>query len=39
MRRLDFIKKRLREKKVRQAYTSTMLMNQYLNTIEYLQNK
>ena len=38
MKRLDFINKRLREK-MRQGHTSTMLMKQCLNTIEYLQNK
>ena len=38
MKRLDFINRRLREK-MRQRHTSTMLMKQCLNTIEYLQNK
>ena len=38
MKRLEFINKRLREK-MRQGHTSTMLMKQWLNTIEYLQNK
>ena len=38
IKRLDFINKRLREK-MRQRYTSTMLMKQCLNTIEYLRNK
>ena len=39
MKPLDFINKNLREKKIRQGHTSTMLMKQSLNTIEYLQNK
>ena len=38
MKRLDFINKRLREK-MRQGHTSTMLMKQCLNAINYLQNK
>ena len=38
MKRLDFINKRLREKK-RQGHISTMLMKQCLSTIDYLQNK
>ena len=38
MKRLDFISKRLREK-MRQRHTSTMLMQQCLNTIESLQKK
>ena len=33
MKRLDFINRRLREKKMRKRHTSTMLMKQYLNTI------
>ena len=32
MKHLDFINKRLREKKMRQMHTSTMLMKQCLNT-------
>ena len=39
MKHLDFINKRLREKKMMQRHTSTMLMKQCLNTIAYLQNK
>ena len=39
MKRLGFINKRLRQKKMRQGHASTMLMRQCLNTIEYLQNK
>ena len=39
MKRLDFINKRLHEKKMRQGHTSTMLMKQCLSTIEYLQSK
>ena len=38
MKRLDFINKRLREK-MRQGHSSTTLMKQCLNAIEYLQNK
>ena len=41
MKRLDFINKKLREKKkkMKQGHISTMLMKQSLSTIEYLQNK
>ena len=39
MKRLDFINKRLREKKPKQMHTSIMFMKQYLNTIAYLQKK
>ena len=39
MKRLDFINKRLREKKMKQEHTSTMLMKQCLRTIEYLRNR
>ena len=39
MKRLDFINKRLRERKMRQRQTSTMLMKQFLNTIAYLQKR
>ena len=39
MKRLDFINKRPHAKKMRQGHTSTMLMRQCLNNIEYLQNK
>ena len=39
MKRLDFINKRLHEKKMKQGHTSTMLMKQCLSTIENLQNK
>ena len=38
MKRLGFINKRLHEK-MRQKHTSTMIMKQCLNTIEYLQKK
>ena len=38
MKRLDFVNKRLR-KKMRQGHTSTTLMKQYLDTIQYLQKK
>ena len=37
-KRLDFMNKRLREK-TRTEHVSTMLMQQCLNTIAYLQNK
>ena len=39
IKRLEFINKRLREKKTRQGYISKMLMEQCSSTIEYLQNK
>ena len=39
MKRFDFINKRLRERKMRQRQTSTMLMKQFLNTIAYLQKR
>ena len=35
MKRLNFINKRLREKKTRQEHTSTKLMTPSLSTIEY----
>ena len=38
MEQLDFINKTLREK-MRQGHISTMLIKQFLNTVEYLQNK
>ena len=37
-KRLDFINKRLREQN-RQGHISAILMGQWWNTIEYLQNK
>ena len=39
MKRLDFMNKRLREKRRRQGYISTMLMKQCMSTIEYLESK
>ena len=40
MKRLDLINKGLREKnEAGTEHTSTMLIKQCLNTIEYLQNK
>ena len=39
MKRLDFMNKRLREKKRRQGHISTMLMKQCMSTIEYLESK
>ena len=38
MKRLDFINRRLLVK-MRQGHISTMLMKQWLSTIEYLENK
>ena len=39
MKRLDFINKRLPEKKISHGHTSTMLMKQCLSAIKYLQRK